>query len=177
MWKGWACEQQGTASAVVEIGNSVSVDPLEVLFQNPSSSVWNAIRHMGSVAWGLSSSFHNPYAHTLPVPHHCCKVHFYWHALIQHNWLIFWSFHQETEHPHLPVCLYTHFPFSSPSLPCISTLAVIPASVNRAYSERLDLTWKLKAIANERVRERKRGRSKLWRNSTTTMIASVVSSS
>lgn len=101
-----ACNQQGTTSAPAEIGCAACVDPLSVLRQksfqlyvkcNPS----HGVRRLRALIL-----FHNPYAHTSPVPHHYCKVHSIDMLFMRHNWLIIWSFPPSTKWPDTPTSLF-----------------------------------------------------------------------
>lgn len=124
--------------------------------------------------------FRNPYAHTLPVPHHCCKVHSIDMLFMQHNWLIVWSFPPFTERPDTPIFLWIFLCTHTLSflLSCLSS--ALPASVNWAYSAWLDLTWKLNASYYSRVLEpmsskKTETKKKRGRSNSTTITASLLS--
>lgn len=81
--------------------------------------------------------FHNPYAHTLLVPHQCCKVHFIGMLFMQQNRRINLALplppKKKRKKPDSPTSFRTHphtlFPSNSSLF-----LSALPASLNRPYS-------------------------------------------
>lgn len=116
--------QQIKPSAGVRLVYSVSVDPFPALCQNPSFYVTcspsHRVRRPGALIF-----FHHPYAHTLSVPQHCCKVHLIGTLLCSITILPGSSTKKPDTHPPLPspclLLLFFMHTFFSP-LPLSSAL-------------------------------------------------------